>query len=707
MKASEIVLGGLYAAKVNGKIVTVRVDSVRKVPGYNSGSRAVAAQTVYDVTNLATGRKTTFRSAAKFRSAVKSGDGVLSPANVKQTMSDARDMLDAPDTGVIDETDAETVARPEATADRLRLEERAEGEKRSRPTPVATGSSATDHTSAPSAAPSTASNRESGATATPKSKLGQHLAKKPAPSRPYEPPHVVVVARAGTGKTTTMIEGLKDMRGCPTSITPSEQQEAVWKQLRLSEGARFVGMTAFNRSIATELQNRVPHGVDAMTMHSLGFKAVRKAFPSVNVEQYRTHNILEELLDTDIRTLRKTRNPFLMAVDELVRLVKVNLVPLDDTGDYDDGQGVRAVLDELASYYDVGLNDDDGNDMRDEVYALVPRVVEHCRDVTADNSIDYNDMIWLPVALGLPVFRYNLLIVDEAQDLNRCQQALARMAGDRLIFIGDPAQAIYGFAGADCDSIPRTVRELGATRRGCEVLPLTVTRRCGRAIVEEAKRIVPDFAAHEDNPPGLVRRAKYTRDRDGREIPFGQSYLSEVKAGDMCLCRVNAPLVSQCMRLLRRGVKAYVQGRDIGASIIRTIEKFEAESVTDLVAKTSDWLAAETKKENAKRNPSEDRLISLQDRADCILAFTEGADSVSGVMDRVTWIFSDTDDRTAVRYSSIHKAKGLEARRVFFLRPKGAGCPHPMASSDWQRAQEQNLLYVAITRAIEELVHVS
>ena len=61
MKKSEIVVGGKYLAKVSGVITTVRVDAIREA---NRLDRDVV---VYDVTNLHTGRKTTFRSAAKFR----------------------------------------------------------------------------------------------------------------------------------------------------------------------------------------------------------------------------------------------------------------------------------------------------------------------------------------------------------------------------------------------------------------------------------------------------------------------------------------------------------------------------------------------------------------------------------------------------------------------------------------------------------------
>ena len=67
MKKSEIKVGGLYLAKVAGSVTTVRVDATR-----GSG---------YNVTNLRTGRKTTFRSAAKFRCKVNSTDAAVASLN--------------------------------------------------------------------------------------------------------------------------------------------------------------------------------------------------------------------------------------------------------------------------------------------------------------------------------------------------------------------------------------------------------------------------------------------------------------------------------------------------------------------------------------------------------------------------------------------------------------------------------------------------
>jgi len=89
------------------------------------------------------------------------------------------------------------------------------------------------------------------------------------------------------------------------------------------------------------------------------------------------------------------------------------------------------------------------------------------------------------------------------------------------------------------------------------------------------------------------------------------------------------------------------------------------------------------------------------------MAFTEDQTTVEGVVARIETIFTDDRKGTGVKLSSVHKSKGLESRRVFFLMPVGATCPHPMAKSSWQKEQENNLWYVAVTRAIEELYFVS
>jgi DNA helicase II / ATP-dependent DNA helicase PcrA len=247
-------------------------------------------------------------------------------------------------------------------------------------------------------------------------------------------------------------------------------------------------------------------------------------------------------------------------------------------------------------------------------------------------------------------------------------------------------------------------------QQGCVVLPLTVTRRCGKAIVEEAKKIVPDFGAFDSNPEGVVRRAQYPTQKNESgtmELPTDKTYLGEIKGGDMAVCRVNAPLVRQCFKLIKMGVKATIQGRDVAKGLIALVTKMKAANIEDLIGKLSDWLAKELAKEGAARNPSETRMQSLEDRHDCVLCFTDGTSDVAEVVRRIESIFTDDKNAPGVRFSSIHKAKGLEAHRVYFLKPAvlppfGGNRPKP----SWVIEQEANLEYVAITRAIEELIFV-
>jgi DNA helicase-2/ATP-dependent DNA helicase PcrA len=571
------------------------------------------------------------------------------------------------------------------------------------------------------ATPKTAAKTSQKTTATTKpSTLASRL--QTAQGKADCPPHLIVEARAGTGKTTTLIEGLKLIKGIPSALVPSPQQAAVWEQMQLSHDASSICFVAFNKSIATELQRRVPEGCNASTMHSMGLRAVTANFGRLDIPRDASWVVRErvaKVLGMDVRELMKTRYDMLAATCKLVSLCKMNLVDASSVED----------LQNLAAHYEIELNGS-----ASVVFDTVPKVLALCRDPKADGRMDYDDMIWLPVALGLPVIKYDLLLVDEAQDLNRCQQALARKAGTRLILVGDPKQAIYGFAGADSESMPRLSAELSETPAGCVTLPLTVTRRCGKAIVAEAQKYVPDFAAFDSNPEGTISRASYEGAEGTWQVlgPKGQdaagklaqmvdptakerySYHGLVQDGDMLLCRVNAPLVSQCFRFLKAGRKAYIQGKDVGAGLISTIKKLCKigkgpelnQSIVDLISGLSEWLHSEQAKENAKRMPAEARLIALQDRYDCLSCFCEDASTVDAVIAKIEAVFSDADQE-GIRLSSVHKAKGLEAHRVFILQPKGATMPHPMAKSKWQREQEFNLLYVAITRAINELVYVS
>ena len=500
-------------------------------------------------------------------------------------------------------------------------------------------------------------------------------------------PHLMVRALAGTGKTTTLVEGLKFIRGLPLSIkNPTSQQKAIWESLSRSKDAVKVGFLAFNKTIAVELAKRIPEDCEAMTNHSFGMSILKNSFDfRLKVNEYRSNNLIAKLLGEDPFNLKGETYVKMDLTKSLVSLCKMTLtVP------------TKGNLEQLADYYDIDLGK-----YSSEVYELVPQVLDLCLQVQKDKEIDFDDMVWLPTALNLPYPKYDLLLIDESQDLNRAQQELVLRAGKRLVFVGDEKQAIYGFAGADNESITRLSEVLSKTPQGCEVLELTETFRCGRKIVELANQIVPELIANKGNCEGQVFRDTFDAET---------GYRSKVQQGDMILCRVNAPLVSECFKFLKMGMKAKVRGRSIGANLISFVKQVqkqvnvkenqsEIEAFLDQVYLQSE---ADRAKENKKKYPSEFKLMGIDDREECIEIFASVVTTVKALIEKIDSTFSDFKGNE-ILLSSIHKAKGLESKRVFLIEPGQHTVPHPMAKTDWQLAGEQCLRYVAITRAIEEL----
>jgi len=69
MRASQITVGGVYIAKVNNKLTSVRLDAIKS--NFNG-------KDLYYVTNISTGRKTIFHSPSKFRAVSKIASKIAS-----------------------------------------------------------------------------------------------------------------------------------------------------------------------------------------------------------------------------------------------------------------------------------------------------------------------------------------------------------------------------------------------------------------------------------------------------------------------------------------------------------------------------------------------------------------------------------------------------------------------------------------------------
>lgn len=464
--------------------------------------------------------------------------------------------------------------------------------------------------------------------------------------------NAVIKAVAGSGKTTTIIQSL--------SLIPTNKS---------------ILMLAFNKSIADELKEKVPFHVEVSTFHSCGFASLRKSSRTkMRVKANKTFEIIKNELDWEERKV------YGAYVSKLVSLAKGSGMGVLVQDSYEEWMNIIDHHDVLGFNSNSCLNVDTLIDYASNIL----RISNRDRRV-----IDFDDMLLFTLLYKSQYKQYDFVFIDEAQDTNGVQRTilkkLLKPAG-RLIAVGDPYQAIYGFRGADSTAMDMIVSDFGS-----KVLPLSISYRCAKSIITEANKHMPDIEAFDKSPEGLVERIdNYDQDTFSTE--------------DAILCRNTAPLISMAYSFIARSIPANVLGRDIGKGLITFIKSFKTSSIRDLESKMSDWL--ETQRVKAEQDGEEAKMESSLDKYESVSIFIKQVvgDSVVNLIAKIEDLFSDESESGAITLCTIHKSKGLEWNTVFILDehrffPK-------WARKDWMQVQERNIVYVAITRAKKNLYYI-
>lgn len=475
--------------------------------------------------------------------------------------------------------------------------------------------------------------------------------------------NAVINALAGSGKTSTIVNAVK--------LIPS------------TCNALFI---AFNKEIVKELEKKLAgvKNVQVKTLHSLGLLMIRRNLgTNIEIDEYKYRTFIKK----NIKQLSSA--DFDKMTTKLMQQYTDNVIQLCDLGRYNLAQCEKDLL-QVSARHDIPIIDDECN--------AVLNVMKWGRENTT--SIDFTDMVWLPYELTLnPIgLQYDYIFIDECQDLNAAQRELFLRCfrrGTRFIAVGDKKQAIYSFAGADAESFAKLQNLPNTT-----TLPLPISYRCPKKVVNLANQFVDTMECREGAPDG--------------EIVHNVS-IKDIHDGDMVLCRTKMPLIKLYMRYLRMGVKSYLRGQDIGLNLLRMVDKTEQIVLNvslqkdGVFARLYDDLFEERNRLMIKRGMDlEDATLSNQimNKYDSIKALeilAEGLTSARDLHDRIENVFAESAD--GVCLSTIHKAKGLEANNVYILCK--TLMPSRLATQDWEKEQEQNLMYVAYTRAKYKLGFVS
>ena len=183
----------------------------------------------------------------------------------------------------------------------------------------------------------------------------------------------------------------------------------------------------------------------------------------------------------------------------------------------------------------------------------------------------------------------------------------------------------------------------------------------------------------------------------------------------MVLCRTKAPLVKLYTMLLKNKVKCYIKGNDIGSNLKSIVERYDVKDLNrdmrldGLFVRLYATLFEERNKLMATRGLDyqdatlSEYIMNQYDTINTLQILSENCMTKSALLKNIDKIF--TDDEDGVCLSTVHKAKGLEADNVYILCR--SSMPSKLAEKEWEKEQEDNLIYVAYTRAKKRLGFVS
>ena len=226
----------------------------------------------------------------------------------------------------------------------------------------------------------------------------------------------VLIAVAGAGKTFSLVKAIELLKGSTAVL-------------------------AFNKKIADEIGEKIAHVASALagTVHSFGFRALGKAYGKIKVDGYKVNNLVQDLILND----RPDLKPYEAAIVKLVGYAKQRALGV--IGSIDDDSAWFDIIVHFDVFADV--DEDEENPIPQEEVVRVARLILN-KSNKITNVVDFDDMVYLPTFLNVPMNRFDNVLVDEAQDTNAARRALVRALlkpNGRLVAVGDPCQAIYGF----------------------------------------------------------------------------------------------------------------------------------------------------------------------------------------------------------------------------------------------------------------------
>jgi DNA helicase-2/ATP-dependent DNA helicase PcrA len=507
---------------------------------------------------------------------------------------------------------------------------------------------------------------------------------------------VVILAGAGTGKTTTITHRI-----------------AHQVQVGAFEAAAVLAVT-FTEKAAGELKTRLAglsiEGVEARTFHASALRQLGTLWPRF------TGRDLPEVLNTKAQILNPIANGLPGAYRFLPRRELAGEI-----------EWAKNRLVNPVGY----LEAIEAADRTPPLPAdLMQRTFAAYERTKGERRMDFEDMLLMlvrllddePEAARLVHERFHAFTVDEYQDVNPLQHALLeRWLGgrDELCVVGDDYQTIYTFTGAS----PEHLLTFPERYPNATIVRLEENYRSSPQVLTVANALARSMGGFEktlrstraDGPNPTARAVADTEAETAFVIGEAQRLHGDGVAWERIavLYRINArseayeealatagvPYQVRDGSFLRRpgprGVLARLRRVDGSDDIAEAVE-----AITDAVGYAPDGASDDAGEEEATRQADLTRMRAL---ASEYARAADGEATVHGFLAELEHRFAAEREGRGVQLMTYHRAKGLEFDAVFLPRLLDGELPYRARKSEADPDEERRLLYVGITRAREHL----
>lgn len=441
---------------------------------------------------------------------------------------------------------------------------------------------------------------------------------------------LVVVAGAGTGKTSTLCEYAR--------VRP----------------ARRLLYVAFNKAIQLEAAARMPANVSCRTTHSLAFGMARDLFGAAAFGKVgNTYaSAIARALDCSVLEALGAQQAVQRWCASLEGRIGSEHLPADIAARLAEPEGLLGAA-----------------------RALWQRMLDPAQ---GDILLPHDGYLKLFQLERPRLPGCDLVMVDEAQDLNVCTfDIVARQPGGQVL-VGDPAQAIYGFRGA-VDALGRPDAE--------ERLSLTRSFRFGDGIAQVANALLGHF--RPGSPPVVGAGSQRTTFAVDGRAPFA------------VLARTHAGVFEEAVRLLKARRRLHFVGGPEGYKLDKILDAYRL------------WRGERAMMRDAylRSFASFDELVSLACEAldpelrQLVRVVLERRGQIPGLVEAIKARHAECPKAAWPRFEGVflataHKAKGLEFEQVWLADDYVALLQDGRALGPGEvDAQEVHILYVALTRA--------